>query len=67
MLNLCDSITVLASTCMWADGLTKVLAIDLQRGAVLLDRFHAKAVLLSGSRKTCRLLPEANEGIRIGI
>jgi len=67
MLNLCDSITVLASTCMWADGLTKVLAIDLQRGAVLLDRFHAKAVLLSVSRKTCRLLPEANEGIRIGI
>jgi FAD:protein FMN transferase len=59
MLNLRDSITVLASSCMWADGLTKVLAIDLRRGAVLLDRFDAKAVLLSGSRNTCQLLPEA--------
>ena len=60
MLNLCDSITVLASTCIWADALTKVLAADLQRGAALLGRFHAKAVLLSGCHKnpTWRLLPE---------
>jgi thiamine biosynthesis lipoprotein len=61
MLNRCDSITVLASTCMWADALTKVLAVDLQRGAAMLGHFNAKAVLLSTSHQssTCRLLPEA--------
>ncbi len=61
MLNRCDSITVLASTCMWADALTKVLAADLQRGAAMLAHFHAKALLLSTSHQnsTCRLLPEA--------
>jgi FAD:protein FMN transferase len=60
-LNLRDSITVLASSCMWADALTKVLAIDLQRGSALLRQFHAKAVLLSGSQRTstCLPLPEA--------
>jgi hypothetical protein len=41
--------------------LTKVLAVDLQRGAAMLGHFNAKAVLLSTSHQssTCRLLPEA--------
>lgn len=50
LLNLHESITVLAASCMWADALTKVLAVDRQQGAALLDHFDAKAVLLSGSR-----------------
>ncbi len=58
-LNLCDSITVLAASCMCADALTKVLAVDPDRGAALLDRFGAKAMLLTESQNdaTCRILP----------
>ena len=44
-----ESITVVASSGMWADALTKVLAIDRQRGAALLNRLDAGAVLISGT------------------
>jgi thiamine biosynthesis lipoprotein len=45
-LDLRDSVTVIAASCMWADALTKVLAVDWQTGAALLDCFNAKAFLI---------------------
>jgi len=46
-LDLSQSITVIASSCMWADGLTKVLALDPVLGARLLDSFSATALALT--------------------
>lgn len=51
MHHLRDSITVIARECMWADGLTKVLALDPAMGASLLDRFAATAWLLTIQRQ----------------
>ncbi len=38
-----DSITVIAPKCLWADGLTKVMALDPVNGATLLERYSAAA------------------------
>jgi thiamine biosynthesis lipoprotein len=46
-LDFSGSITVIASSCMWADALTKVMAIDHQQGLSLLKRFDARALFLS--------------------
>jgi FAD:protein FMN transferase len=46
-LDLHESVTVIASSCMWADALTKALAIDPQTGTALLKHFDATAVLIS--------------------
>ena len=51
MRRLRDSITVIASNCMWADGLTKVLALDSVIGAQLLERFSATAWVLRTQRQ----------------
>jgi thiamine biosynthesis lipoprotein ApbE len=58
-----ESITVVASSGMWADALTKVLAVDRQRGAVLLNRLAAGAVLISGTAagSNFRVLPSPNK------
>ena len=45
-LDLRDSVTVIAPSAMWADALTKVLAVDRQIGQTLLSRFHAEAFRL---------------------
>jgi FAD:protein FMN transferase len=62
-LDLHESITVIASSCMWADALTKVLAIDLQTGTALLKHFDATAVLISGAEGDLdfRVLPSRPE------
>jgi FAD:protein FMN transferase len=53
-LNCTQSITVIAPSCMFADALTKVLAIDRQCGAMLLKKFHAHALILSeGNNGIC--------------
>jgi len=49
-LNCARSVTVIAPSCMFADALTKVLAIDRQRGTMLLRRFHAHALILSADQ-----------------
>lgn len=40
------SITVLAPACMWADALTKVMALHRRRGTPLLRLFRARALYL---------------------
>jgi hypothetical protein len=44
---------------MWADALTKVLAIDLRTGAALLNEFDAQALLISETQAVLdfRVLP----------
>ena len=49
--NFYESITVIASSCMWADALTKVTAMDRQRGVSLLERFDARALFLCPDKK----------------
>jgi thiamine biosynthesis lipoprotein len=46
-LNFEKSITVIASSCMWADALTKVVAVDLRGSAPLLKHFDARALVLA--------------------
>ena len=62
-LRMRESITVIASSCMWADALTKVLAIDLQSGAALLNDFDAQALLISETQVVLdfRVLPSPAE------
>jgi len=50
-----ESITVIASSCMWADALTKTMAADPQRGASLLKHFDAHAFSLSSNKSGSRL------------
>jgi thiamine biosynthesis lipoprotein len=52
-----DSITVVAKECMWADGLTKVLALEPQIGVQLLRRYAATAWLLKSQRLSNAKLP----------
>lgn len=68
IVNLRNSITVIAASCMWADALTKVLALDWQTGAALLDRFDAKALLLreNGRASDPIVFPPA-QGCDLGI
>ena len=63
--NLTDSITVIAPSCMWADALTKVLAVNPEQGEPLLNRFNATALLLSYSKSTLefRFLPSRTQGL----
>jgi thiamine biosynthesis lipoprotein len=62
-LRMRKSITVIASSCMWADALTKVLAIDLRTGAALLNDFGAQALLISETQAVLdfRVLPSPAE------
>lgn len=57
------SVTVLAPSCMWADALTKLLALEPETAEALLNRFGARAVLLAdfhGEMKW-RFLPSRSE------
>jgi thiamine biosynthesis lipoprotein len=70
--DLRDSVTVIAASCMWADALTKVLALDWQTGVTLIDRLNAKALLLrapdGASRpRVCPLVPHRNPRIGTSI
>lgn len=51
------SVSVLAPSCMWADALTKIIAIDCQRGASLLKRFDARALIVYGHKNRVRIEP----------
>jgi len=53
--RLWESITVIAPLCMWADGLTKVMALDPANGAKLLNRFSATAWELTTKAGMARL------------
>ncbi len=71
MLDLRHSVTVIAAACMWADALTKVLALDRQAGAALLDHFEAKAIELRPSEggvnwNLSQTLPVCNRGSKQG-
>ena len=49
------SVSVLAPSCMWADALTKIIAIDRCRGVMLLDRFDARALILKRDKDRLRM------------
>jgi thiamine biosynthesis lipoprotein len=62
-LNFPGSVTVIASSCMWSDALTKVIAIDHRKGASLLKHFDAQAILLDsdGDCLLVRVFPTTTE------
>jgi len=62
--TLCDarrSVTVFADQCLIADGLTKILYADPERGSSLLERFRARAVILEPDNHSgdCRVFDSA--------
>ena len=61
MRHLRDSIPVIVPNCKWADGLTKVLALDPAIGARLLERFSAAAWALRTKSNMPRLISICRE------
>lgn len=45
------SVTVLAPTCLWADALTKIVALAPQRAPEILAQCHARAVIISNMKR----------------
>lgn len=63
--TLCDarrSVTVFADQCLIADGLTKILYADPERGSSVLERFRARAVILEPDNHSgdCRVFDSAS-------